>query len=150
MDTEEKIAIMQAYINGEEIECKPQKSSEWTNMDDCVPSDPIWNWEGCDYRIKPVKPETLEERIREEYSGFDVVMLEERHLLGIEVHRPVDETIGSIEFMPHTTAQSMKGYYEYVYYVEYGDDLYTKRDATDSYDGNTIQPVGVLFTRGDK
>jgi hypothetical protein len=45
--TTEKIAVMQAHAEGRPIECKPEGCPEWINT-----SDPVWNWQGCTYRIK--------------------------------------------------------------------------------------------------
>lgn len=43
--TEEKIEIMQAYEDGKEIEC--EINSAWYDV-----TNPNWNWDICDYRIK--------------------------------------------------------------------------------------------------
>ena len=44
---EEKIAVMRAFAYGKKIEVSC-KGSNWVEKE-----DPHWNWEGCDYRIKP-------------------------------------------------------------------------------------------------
>lgn len=47
--TEEKIAVMQAYADGKEIECSANNwFSRWTE------EEPHWNWDAYDYRVKPV------------------------------------------------------------------------------------------------
>ena len=62
------------------------------------------------------KPEkTLKERVEEEYPDFEVVIFEERHFLGFEGSIPFGGNLGTVEFWPHTTAQSMKRFYKYVY-----------------------------------
>lgn len=48
MTTEEKIAVMQAFVLGKQIEFKVKKSSNNYN----VASSPTWNWDNLDYRIK--------------------------------------------------------------------------------------------------
>lgn len=45
--TKEKIAIMQAYVDGKEIEFKPQFSDNWETC-----KEPVWNWHECSYRVK--------------------------------------------------------------------------------------------------
>ncbi len=45
---EEKIAVMQAFVNGSEIEYRPKRpGSEWVK---CI--NPIWSWNEDIYRIK--------------------------------------------------------------------------------------------------
>ena len=45
-DTKKAIEVMQAYVDGEQIEAK-QEGSDWR------PSFPIWDWGPNDYRVKP-------------------------------------------------------------------------------------------------
>jgi hypothetical protein len=53
--TAEKIAVMQAFINKNEIEQKaldgPEKIQVWVNT-----KAPSWNWDFFDYRVAPPKP----------------------------------------------------------------------------------------------
>lgn len=52
MKTEEMIAVMQAHLRGEKIECRPSRSdSAWTTT-----VNPSWFWSAIDFRIAP-KPE---------------------------------------------------------------------------------------------
>jgi len=54
--TAEKIAIMQAYVDGKTIEVRMRKYSdryEWLHI--TVPS---WDWSNCAYRVKPEPPKT--------------------------------------------------------------------------------------------
>lgn len=53
---EEKIAVMQAFADGKEIECKEICYTEWQKT-----VDPLWDWYSTDYRIKeePKKPEYI-------------------------------------------------------------------------------------------
>lgn len=54
--TAEKIEVMQAYERGEEIEYSvPFSGLDFAKWD--FPHEPNWNWERCDYRVKP-KPVT--------------------------------------------------------------------------------------------
>jgi len=49
MNTTDKIAIMQAYADGQPIEYTPSiGTSDWD-----ITSDPTWDWASFDYRIKP-------------------------------------------------------------------------------------------------
>lgn len=47
MDTKEKIEIMNAYLQGKQVQMLHDKT--WHDM--CF--EPTWNWENTDYRIKP-------------------------------------------------------------------------------------------------
>ena len=49
--TEEMIAVMQAYVDGKEIEY--ESYSKWEKV-----TEPAWNWGGNDYRVKP-EPEYI-------------------------------------------------------------------------------------------
>jgi hypothetical protein len=46
--TEEKIAVMQAYVEGKEIQTLDRSCNEWVTT-----NDPMWAWNVCDYRVKP-------------------------------------------------------------------------------------------------
>lgn len=46
--TTEKIEIMQAFIEGKEIEVRERWTGEWRDA-----TTPTWNWLANDYRIKP-------------------------------------------------------------------------------------------------
>lgn len=49
--TEEKIKIMQAYVDGKDIECRliDRVDHEWVHV---TTSYPLWNWPCREYRIK--------------------------------------------------------------------------------------------------
>lgn len=46
----EKIAVMQAALEGKQIQTKAIESKEWI---DVTYINPTWNWQECDYRVKP-------------------------------------------------------------------------------------------------
>ena len=49
MTTEEKIAVMAAAAAGKAIEMRLLSSpAKW-----CLTKDPWWNWQHCEYRVKP-------------------------------------------------------------------------------------------------
>ena len=50
MNTKEKIKIMQAWDAGQPLQIKDY-NDEW--LDFPTDSEPTWNWDNCDYRIKP-------------------------------------------------------------------------------------------------
>jgi len=50
MNTKEKIEVMQAWDAGEPLQIKDY-NDEW--LDFPTDSEPTWNWDNCDYRIKP-------------------------------------------------------------------------------------------------
>lgn len=49
MDTQEKIKVMQAYVDGKAIQCKEYGGAKWFDI-----SSTTWNWHDCQYRIKPI------------------------------------------------------------------------------------------------
>ena len=56
--TKEAIRVMQAYVDGNEVEFK------WGSMDWNSTDKPEWNWSAYDYRIKPtpvLRPWTADE-----------------------------------------------------------------------------------------
>ena len=56
MNTEDKIKVMQAYVDGKDIEWVTKGSDNWTLACD------VWNWIEFFYRIKPeVKEMTVSE-----------------------------------------------------------------------------------------
>lgn len=46
MNTADKIKVMQAYLEGEEIEFRRNDEGEWKT------GEPAWNWVSCNYRVK--------------------------------------------------------------------------------------------------
>lgn len=57
-----KIALMQAYEDGKELEFKNHKASSWEYLESGTGIYPAWDWLGSDYRIKP---QTVEEAAKE-------------------------------------------------------------------------------------
>jgi|SRR6478609_1509683 len=53
MTTEQQIEVMQAYVEGKQIECCNSTNS-WT-----VVYPPSWNWIEWNYRVKPEEPKPL-------------------------------------------------------------------------------------------
>ncbi len=137
--TKEKINVMQAYVDGKQIEVTYKGLVKWEDFqDNSLAAN--WDWVGNDYRIKPKK--TLEQKIKAKYSGFDV------EILG---YCKVNGWLGLVEEdgarEPHIYAQCMKGFYRYVYQHPDGD-LDTNTSPTEQWDkGVTLQPVAVLFTK---
>lgn len=50
MTTKEKIAVMQAYEDGKKIQVATNGEEDWEDFNF---GEPMWDWECCDYRIKP-------------------------------------------------------------------------------------------------
>lgn len=63
MTTQEKIAVMQAYVDGKQIQIRTSKG--W--IDFYITAEPSWNWRDFEYRIKP---EPKEPTYRP-YKNFD-------------------------------------------------------------------------------
>lgn len=49
MNTKEKIAVMQAFMEGKEIQVSTRHSAEWKRLTWM----PEWDWTSYNYRIKP-------------------------------------------------------------------------------------------------
>lgn len=63
-DTAYKISVMQAFLNGKEIEYKHSDRGTW-----CGCEEPDWQWEEWEYRIKPTKQLVIPwEVIKPEYK----------------------------------------------------------------------------------
>ena len=53
MTTQEKVKIMQAFIEGKQIEIAYKGEDNWFNLD---VTEPAWDWSLRTYRIKPEPP----------------------------------------------------------------------------------------------
>ena len=91
--------------------------------------------------VKKTAPASQLDRIKAEYAEFDVVELDwdKRGLWTMKDHGCYDSAY------LHTTAQSMRGFYKYVYEEDDGR-LFIQRSPTWIYNG-TKHPVAVLFTK---
>ena len=59
--TKEAIRVMQAFVDGKEVEWRYRSIEGW---DAIITISPKWNWEDCEYRIKPtptLRPWTADE-----------------------------------------------------------------------------------------
>lgn len=65
-DTKRKIAVMQAYVDGKQIQVKACGVSEWR---DCT-LEPDWDWVSGDYRVKPEEPYRPYHSYREMVEDF--------------------------------------------------------------------------------
>lgn len=54
MNTDEMIAVMQAYARGEAIEVSIKGRDDWSEI-----KCPLWDWNSFEYRVKPKPIETL-------------------------------------------------------------------------------------------
>ncbi len=50
-ETRDKIAIMQAWLSGQAVQCCRVGGGEWRDIE-----GPGWDWVGFKYRIKPADP----------------------------------------------------------------------------------------------
>src|SRR5579872_84358 len=82
MNTKDKIAVMQAYLDGKEIEFKTPDDPDWRKHE----IEPQWDWSNNDYRIKPKfgPPKELSLQFdahgnisHESSSGYKYVLVEE-------------------------------------------------------------------------
>ena len=53
MNTKEMIKVMQAYVDGKQIQTSCKRQNIWN---DRTEKEPGWNWVDNDYRIKPTPP----------------------------------------------------------------------------------------------
>jgi len=89
-------------------------------------------------RIRIVKPETIEDRIKAQYPDYEVVMLKENECFDLVLNAPG---------LPlHINAQSMKGFAGYVYRHEENDWLKSSKPVK-SWRNKYIHPKAVLFSR---
>lgn len=69
--TKEMIEVMQAYLDGEQIEESIDQKVWFT-------CEPIWNWAKCDYRVKPKKSyvpfDTAEEFLSAQMKHGEVIV----------------------------------------------------------------------------
>jgi hypothetical protein len=136
MTTKEKIEVMQAFEDGKDIEHRSFKSAKWMS---CL--SPVWDWTNYKYRVKS---EALEDRIKAQYSDYEVVMLvlDEGLFLSLKTDSVINNNC-------HIYAQSMKGFCQYVY-IDPDGDFDTNTTPTVLWDkGVTLHPTAVLFTRGE-
>ena len=139
MNTAEKIAVMQAFEDGEKIEYRIVNGVDWKLM-----GQPEWDWVYGDYRIKPEpKPATLEDRVKAEYGDYEVVMLE---MTGDYLkYKSANGT------HLHVDAQSKLGFYRYIFeYEGPGNKLFTWIDPVHQHTNHTQMPIAVLFSGGEK
>ena len=64
---EQKISVMQAAVDGKEIEAKYPENTPWVTQ-----PNPIFSWDGIDYRIKP-EPIDLNAKIADLESKLEKV-----------------------------------------------------------------------------
>jgi len=134
---QDNIDIMQALSNGVIIEVKFRTGMEWEEIHNSRWKE--FNFANFDYRIKPEpKPEpTLLERIEAKWPDKKVVML----------YWDTDDTLcikmGSNQGY-HTCAQSMKGFFKYVYTTT-GKTLILGH--TPSAEFASYETVGALFSK---
>ena len=100
------------------------------------------------HEIPKPKEKTLQERIQEEWLDKEVVMLEmtdpNNSIANHEFLSLVDYFYENSIPIAHYHAQSMKGFFRYVY--DFGDDgFFLDREPTDGDSLKTIHPVAVLF-----
>lgn len=149
MTTKEKIEVMQAYEDGKAIEESLIDSTHWKSV---TISKPVWDWRNRSYRIKPEPaPTSLLSRIEKVYGlNHDVVELK----WDLITWNDREKRENTAEFLciygrSHMEAQSMKGFYRYVYEGKAG--IYLSANPTDvptNLIGDPIEhPVAVLFTK---
>ena len=135
MSTEDKIAVMQAFEDGKDLEVANKGEERWVST-----VMPIWNWVAYNYRIKPAPASQLD-RIKAEYAEYRVAMLgwcKDTDALRIDN--------GVVDY-PHIFAQSIRGFYSYVYEKKDGR-IFKYHDPIFAHNsGVMLHPCAVLFTK---
>lgn len=63
--TAQKIAVMQAFAEGKDIECSGF-GGDWSAFSKEI--EPNWNWEDCDYRVAETKPSINWDHVSKDYN----------------------------------------------------------------------------------
>ena len=80
---DEMISIMQAAKEGKEIQWRFVIRTE-DGWDACTPTTRMWDWFGCDYRVKPVEPRrVLWSKTPEDFAEFIELTPEIRKALNL-------------------------------------------------------------------
>lgn len=82
--TEEKIKVMQAFIEGKPIESKPYRSKHWG-----LNNDPIWCWWSMEYRVRVEKPSINWDHVSPKYKYL--VSTGQRAYLSVDKPRLSDD-----------------------------------------------------------
>lgn len=102
--TIEAIRVMQAYVDGKEVECKYWYG--WVRID-----QPNWNWDDLDYRIKPTKtlrPWTKDEVplgawLRSKENGWRALIFEVRRDGQMEINNSSITPYSALRYCEHST-----------------------------------------------
>lgn len=135
-EAEQRLALLKHYNEGGEIEMQSMSDARiWRTV------NPSFNFEKYNYRIKP-SPKSLEDRIKAEYPGYEVVSVRDEPIL--EFESPYDYKV----YFLHV-AQSMKGFYTYVY-LDNNDAITESHSPLIELGYGVIHPVACLFERGEE
>lgn len=52
MATKDKIQVMQAFTEGKVIQVASRDLDNWSDLPSC--EEPLWDWDHCKYRVKPI------------------------------------------------------------------------------------------------
>lgn len=137
MTTKEKIEVMQAFEDGKEIYFKSLGSNQSLRFHEGAPE---WNWAEYHYCLHPA-PASLMDRIKAEYGEYRVAPCRRREESG--------DLIIDIAGRPlHISAQSMEGFYRYVYDDVHGGQIFSLYIRPLIFNNNeVVHPVAVLFTK---
>lgn len=130
MNTEEKIEVMQAYLNGKKIQVKGKRDDTWEDYNH--KSEPDWDWFRCDYRIKPelkLRPykdfmEMAKDAVKHGVDG-DTFMIEDKN----------KKCIGTVSLVPD-------GVVKY-YYSDLEDEFISFAELAEKYTWLDGTPCGV-------
>ena len=80
-ETKKAVAVMQAYVDGAEIEYNAPGYGEWR----IVAGKPFWSWSQNQYRVKPKKPRIGDMMLTVKHP--------EKYVMGIELTPEVKEAL---------------------------------------------------------
>ena len=92
MNTKEKIAVMQAYIDDKSIEYWSHIYGNWRRLDG--DSEPTWGWSNTEYRVKP-EPRII--YVVNHVHNFESVYRTEKEALAACLH--VGEVVKFMEIL---------------------------------------------------
>ena len=83
--TQIAVAIMQGYIDGEQLQVRMKCNTNWVDVADVADCQPRWDWDRYDYRIKPIEETSEKYRL----SFLDAFTPEQRQ----EIQTMINDTI---------------------------------------------------------
>jgi len=147
MNIKEQIEIVTAAQNGSKIELRGM-DKVYRELRNATTHE--FNFQEYRYQIQKPKELSLEERVKKEYPDYEVLMIQEVQHKNAYSGKPYLSFEGFSHFggiqPEHTCAQSMKGFYRYVYQYD-GNICKNTNPIITQEDGANLFPIAVLFDK---